>query len=86
MDDHAREAERLAALGLVGERVDRLRPGGGVRAGQIDEVARVGEDAPDARLPSCRAERPDCLVVERTRRPLSLVLQEDLDSAPQPTS
>ena len=81
MDDHAREAERLAALELVGERVDRLRPGGGVRAGQIDEVARVGEDAPDAGLPSCRPERPDRLVVERTRRPLALVFQEDLDGA-----
>ena len=81
MDDHAREAERLASLELVGERVDRLRPGRGVGAGQVDEVARVGEDAPDAGPASRRGERADRLVVERSRRPLTLVLQEDLHGA-----
>jgi hypothetical protein len=81
MDDHERETERLATLELVGERVDRLCPRGGVGAGQIDEVARVREDPPDARLPSRGGERTDRLVVERPRRPLTLILQEDLDGA-----
>ena len=57
MDDHARKAERLLALELVGERVDGMCPRDWVRAGEIDEIARVGEDAPDAGPPPCRAER-----------------------------
>src|SRR4029453_12457731 len=42
MDDDAREPERLGALELVGECGHRLRPQGGVRVSEIDEIARRG--------------------------------------------
>src|SRR5262249_20780418 len=58
-----------------------LRPRGPVGAGQIDEVARMREDPPDACPPPRRGERTDRLVAERWPCPLTLVLQEDLDGA-----
>src|SRR5207253_4719013 len=81
MEDDAREAERLRALELVGERGHRLGPQGRIRISQVDEVARMGEDVSDrCRTTGC-GERPRFIRREGLGRPLSLVFQEDLDRA-----
>jgi hypothetical protein len=78
MDRHAGQAERLGALQLVGEHVHRPRPGGRLRAGQVDQVARVREGPPDAGGPARRVKGADLVAAERACRPLPLVLDEDL--------
>src|SRR5207245_1352824 len=48
VNHHAAEPQRLAALELVGERIDGLAPGRRLRGCQVDEIARVGEHGRDA--------------------------------------
>ena len=79
VNHHAAEPQRLAALELVGERIDRLAPGRRRRARQVDEIARVGEHGRDAAGPARGPKRARLVVAERPRRPLPLVLEEDLN-------
>jgi hypothetical protein len=78
--DHDRgEPERLGAIELVGERVDRLPPLRRPGRGEVHEVARVREHRPHPGAPPGRPERADVVGRERTRRPLPVALEEDLD-------
>ena len=80
VNDNGGQAQGLGALQLVREHIDRpaaLGPAGG----EIDQVARMGEDRPDAGGPRGVPEGPDLLRPECRRRPLPLILQEDLDRA-----
>src|SRR2546421_7102877 len=79
--DQTAETQRLGALQLVRERVDGLPPGRGHGRGQVDEIATVREGVPDPRAAARGAERARGGGVERRRRPLALVLEEDLDGA-----
>src|SRR5438874_10774886 len=79
--DQTAETQRLGALQLVRERVDGLPPGRGHGRGQVDEVAAVREGVPDPRAAARGAERAGGGRVEGRRRPLALVLEEDLDGA-----
>ena len=76
-----REAEGLGALQLVGEGIHRLGPGGVGRRGEIDQIARVGEDVADPGERPRQREGARLLGRERLRRPLTLVLQEELHRA-----
>ena len=48
MDDDAEQAERMRAIELVDERLDRLRAKRGIRGREIDQVAGVRDDRRDA--------------------------------------
>src|SRR2546430_13734584 len=76
MDDHEGQAEGLRALELVLERRHRplpLRLGG---RGEVDQVARVGEDGPHARRLPCAAEASDIPLRKRHARPPGIVFEK----------
>src|SRR5439155_382651 len=81
VNDDAGEIQPLRALELVGEGVHGPAPGGVIRRAEIDQVARVGEDVADARLPARRVKGADLRVRHRPGVPLALVPQEELHSA-----
>src|SRR5204863_48961 len=58
-----------------------LPPGRGHGRGQVDEIAAVREGVPDPRAAARGAEGAGGGGVEGRRRPLALVLEEDLDGA-----
>ena len=78
MDRHAGQPQRLGALELVGEEAHRPLPRDRIGAGEVDQVAGVGEDGGNAGGPPRRAKGPNLVVAQRRRGPLPLVLDEDL--------
>src|SRR2546425_531541 len=81
VNDDAGEIQPLRALELVGEGVHGPAPGGVILRAEIDQVARVGEDVADARLPARRVKGADLRVRQRRGVPLALVPQEELHGA-----
>src|SRR3989442_1357234 len=81
VNDDAGEIQPLRALELVGEGVHGPAPRGVVRRAEVDQVARVGEDVADARLPARRVKGADLRVRHRPGVPLALVPQEELHGA-----
>src|SRR5439155_1454642 len=81
VNDDAGEIQPLRTLELVGEGVHGPAPRGVVRRAEVDQVARVGEDVADARLPARRVKGADLRVRHRPGVPLALVPQEELHGA-----
>jgi hypothetical protein len=78
VNDDAEQAQRVGALELVEEGVERLLAQ--LREGrrQVDQVTRVRHDGRDAGLVEAAAERSDVGRIERLSAPLAAVLAEYL--------
>ena len=73
-------SERFASLQLVRDRRDAPAAQLGVRRCQVGEVTRVGDDRIDAAGRPGRPESRDLRARKRPGRPLTLILDEDLQA------
>src|SRR6185503_4414067 len=65
------ESERLGAIELVAERVDRSPAQRRIGGGEVDQVAVVRDDGADLRLPDAPLEQRDFLWRQVPRAPLA---------------
>ena len=72
------EAKRLRAIQFHGQRSDRLLAQHGVRGGQVDQVAVVGDDGMEALLADPGSKERDFIGRQRPRPPLADGFRENL--------